>query len=165
MTTRHELSSLSDCSSYNITLRETKQKGSQPYDGQLRLRQRGIVDNLVRRYNGGESLSMLAFEEGIQIKSLLQRFRRAGYRYDVLSTQYSKSPNIGRQMLPSRRLPQRLVEILLQCKGVKADRVSVSIRLNFETIEDMDQYMKQFYYEWSEERHVYMPVHLPHQNM
>lgn len=114
------------------------------------------VDDLVRRYNSGASAFALASSEGIRIQSLFQRFRRAGYRWDICRQRYSKYPIMPRRISATSELPERLIQVLLQCRGVKADRLLVAMRLGFSSVKEMDEHLGQFGYEWSREKRLYV---------
>lgn len=94
------------------------------------------ISELVERVNGGESLQRVSKREGIQPASLLQRFRRAGYKLYITGNYV--------QLGPSSRLSERAYQVLIQTKGVKADCQTVALRLGFETVQNMDNYMQGF---------------------
>jgi hypothetical protein len=113
------------------------------------------ISLLVGRVNEGESPDIIAFQEGIKLQSLYQRFRRAGYNWDECLRKYIKRSNVNHQNISSRLLPERAAQVIIQCRGVKADRKATAIRLGFGTVEEMDYFMNQFEFEWWGKEHTY----------
>lgn len=113
------------------------------------------VGLLVERVNNGESPETIALQEGIKLRSLYQRFRRLGYSWDDCLGKYTKQLNTEYQGRGPQFLPERAVQVIIQCRGVKADRKTAAIRLGFRSLEEMDLYMKQFEFEWCRKEHTY----------
>lgn len=121
-------------------------------------RAKNSADELVMRLNRGEFAEVLASEQGIKVPALYQRFRRAGYHWDICRNQYVKGDRTFEANPQSDTLPERAIQVIVRSRGVKTDRELVRMLLAFKSIREMDDYMREFGFEWYAQGHIYRVI-------
>lgn len=111
---------------------------------------------ILHRIARGMNRQSIAAEENIQVNSLDQRFRRHAYYWVGELRNYCRRDLNGDYIVNSNLFPARAMQVLLQCRSVKADKLQIAHRLDFRTGGEMDEYMQSHQLLWHEEQRRYV---------